>query len=641
MKCSRTLILIFIALVLSACSFSLAEDITPPAGSEVQPAPQVEPVAENGPSYPLVPPNPEVGQAIYSEKCAPCHGISGLGDGPQAGQLPNPASPLGSPEYARQATPTRWYSQVTKGNLEKFMPPFNSLSDRQRWDVVAYSLQLSVSTEEIEQGETLYQANCAGCHGESGKGDGPEAAGLATALPDLSDQSYMARKSSSDFFQAISQGVEPGMPAFADSLSEAQRWAIASYMRSLTFAVRDEQPITGEIEPTAESTAIAQGDISSSTAISATQEITTALDSGVISGIVTNASGGDVPDDLEITLYAFDSMQMVFTETVTIQPDQKYVFESVELLPERAFMVTTEYESNIYGSDIGVARGEEMHLDLPLVIYGTTTDASILRVDRLHLFFEFIDANSLRVIELYIMSNPTDKALIPEDEGQPTVRFTLPEGATNLEFQDGVLGERYIQTTDGFGDTSTVRPGTGSYEVLFAYEMPYNRKLDLIKPVNLQVDALVILIPEDGINVKGDALVDEGTRDVQGTPYHLYNGGSLQAGEQLNLTISGKPSSGNPSLILGSNTSLVIGLGGFGLALVMAGAWLYWRSRQTGVDDEEEYESIQDEPEEESADTVIDAIVALDDLYQRGELPEDAYLQRRSELKNRLRGKIQ
>jgi hypothetical protein len=32
----------------------------------------------------------------------------------------------------------------------------------------------------------------------------------------------------------------------------------------------------------------------------------------------------------------------------------------------------------------------------------------------------------------------------------------------------------------------------------------------------------------------------------------------------------------------------------------------------------------------------MDAILALDDLYQEGKLPEDAYLQRRSELKRRL-----
>jgi len=625
------------AVLLSACSISLADDITPPPGSEVRPAQQAQPAAVSGPLYPLVPPNPQAGRAIYTEKCAPCHGARGLGDGPQAAQLPNPPSPLGALDFSRQDTPARWYTQVTQGNLERFMPPFNSLSDRERWDVVAYAFSLSVSEEAVEQGEALYQANCAGCHGDQGKGDSPEAARLGTALPDLSAQAFMAEKSGQDLFQAITQGVEPDMPAFAEKLTEDERWALATYLRSLTFVTPAEEPLIAQSSPAAGSTPAPPGEITPTAAITTTQEITSSLEAGVVNGNVVNASGGEVPDDLVLTLYAFDNMQVVFTQTVTLGPDEKFTFEPVEMLPQRAFLVTTEYNGNTYGSDIGVARGGETSLGLPVLIYDTTTDASVLRVDRLHLFFEFTDPQRLRVIELYIMSNPGDKALVAEAEGQPVVRFILPEGATNLEFQDGALGDRYIQTEDGFADTVNVRPGMESYEVVFAYEMPYNRKLDLVKPVNLPVDAVVILIPEDGIKIKGESLVDEGTRDMQGTLYHLYNGGSLKTGDTLSLTISGRPASARPSILTGSSTSLVVGVGAFGLALILAGVWLYRRAGRAALDDEdEEFAAPESDLEFDSLETVMDAIIALDDLYQSGELPEEAYQQRRAALKARL-----
>jgi hypothetical protein len=42
-------------------------------------------------------------------------------------------------------------------------------------------------------------------------------------------------------------------------------------------------------------------------------------------------------------------------------------------------------------------------------------------------------------------------------------------------------------------------------------------------------------------------------------------------------------------------------------------------------------------PEFENKETVIDAIIALDDLFQAGKLPEEAYQQRRAELKARLK----
>jgi hypothetical protein len=39
----------------------------------------------------------------------------------------------------------------------------------------------------------------------------------------------------------------------------------------------------------------------------------------------------------------------------------------------------------------------------------------------------------------------------------------------------------------------------------------------------------------------------------------------------------------------------------------------------------------------QDSDTVMDAIIALDDMYQSGDLPEEAYQQRRLELKARLK----
>jgi hypothetical protein len=68
---------------------------------------------------------------------------------------------------------------------------------------------------------------------------------------------------------------------------------------------------------------------------------------------------------------------------------------------------------------------------------------------------------------------------------------------------------------------------------------------------------------------------------------------------------------------------------------VAAGIWLYLRNRPEVDDDDEEYLPAASATPE-SAESIMDAILALDDLYQEGKLPEDAYLQRRAELKARL-----
>jgi hypothetical protein len=342
-----------------------------------------------------------------------------------------------------------------------------------------------------------------------------------------------------------------------------------------------------------------------------------------------------VPEDLVLTLHGFDNMQMAITQTTTVNSDGSFAFEDVEMPVGRAFIIVTDYANTSYTSDIGRVEAGISTLNLPVQIYDTTSDASILKADRLHLFFDFLDPKTLRVVQLYVISNPTDKTLVPAGEGEPTARFVLPEGATNLEFQDGALGERYIQTADGFGDSVAIPPGAGSYEVLYAYNMPYNRKLELVQPVTLPVDAVVVLVPEDGIKIKGGGLQDGGTRDVQGAQYRVYNGESLANGDTLQMTISGRPSSGQPTLSSSSNTNLLIGLGVFGVALVLTGVWLYSRRRATGAEEESD-----EEPafvgEVDSAESLMDAIIALDDLYQAGQLPEEAYLQRRAELKARL-----
>ena len=43
----------------------------------------------------------------------------------------------------------------------------------------------------------------------------------------------------------------------------------------------------------------------------------------------------------------------------------------------------------------------------------------------------------------------------------------------------------------------------------------------------------------------------------------------------------------------------------------------------------------------ETVEDLMDAIIALDDRYKAGDLPEEAYLSRRDELKERLRTRMQ
>jgi mono/diheme cytochrome c family protein len=638
-KLLQTVLYFCLVLILSACSFSLAEDITPPPNLQQQqpPAGQAQPAAVSANTFPSLPPNPANGQAIYTENCAPCHGDTGLGDGPQAAQLPNPPAALGSPDLARKASPAAWYQMVTQGNIQNFMPPFTSLTDGQRWDVVAYAFSLSAPQAMLDQGKQLYQANCASCHGDTGTGDGPAVAGLANPPQDLTNQQFVSTKSETDFFNSITQGASPDMPAFGDQISESDRWALAAYLRTLALASNAGQ-LAAQTTPATAASTPASGEVTPGVVVTSTGTLSGTQTIGMVTGQVTVSDGGSLPISTTVTLHGFDNMQTVITQTVGVQSDGTFIFGGVPILDGRVFLTTTSYQGTTYSSDIATVQSGQNDISLPITVYSTTTDASGLSVDRLHLFFDQVDPQTMEVIELYVISNPGTKTIVPVKEGDPVVTFKLPTGATNLQFQDGSLGGRYVQTSDGFGDTVAVRPGSGSYQVLFSFDMPYDNKLDLVQPITLPTNAVVILAPEGTVTVKGDQFQDAGSRDVQGTQYHMYNGPAYSPGQEMRLTVTSGSSAQGLAIAAGSSTSLLIGVGAFGVALIIAGVVLFLRNRgRMAPQDEQGASAIPAAPVSEDAETIMDAILALDDLYKEGKLPDDAYHQRRAELKSRLK----
>jgi high-affinity iron transporter len=95
------------------------------------------------------------------------------------------------------------------------------------------------STPSLQIGKTLYTQNCAQCHGQTGKGDGP---GRETMMPkepgpaDFTNPSIMDALSPFRAFNIVTFGVEgTAMPSFS-SLSEEERWQAAFYLFSLRFS---------------------------------------------------------------------------------------------------------------------------------------------------------------------------------------------------------------------------------------------------------------------------------------------------------------------------------------------------------------------------------------------------------------------
>jgi len=89
----------------------------------------------------------------------------------------------------------------------------------------------------LARGAEVYRQQCAACHGESGRGDGPKAKSLKGPPPaSLADPAVMGGTSLLEIYRKIAIGV-PGtaMPEFAEDLSEEDRWAVAAYVATLQY----------------------------------------------------------------------------------------------------------------------------------------------------------------------------------------------------------------------------------------------------------------------------------------------------------------------------------------------------------------------------------------------------------------------
>ncbi len=152
------------------------------------------------------------------------------------------------------------------------MPSFAHLSETDRRALVAFIKKLanieekpervisipsepSVTSKMLAQGKELYiKMKCWQCHGFEGTGDGPSAnqlvddEGFPIPPNDFTRGIFKGGGRSSDIYLRFTAGMDgTPMPSYEDTLNDAQRWALAHYVKSLVGSKVVVQPSTGTI----------------------------------------------------------------------------------------------------------------------------------------------------------------------------------------------------------------------------------------------------------------------------------------------------------------------------------------------------------------------------------------------------------
>jgi mono/diheme cytochrome c family protein len=630
MKLRYIILLIVATIFLTACNFTLAQDITPPP-NYVPPTP----APTLGPLFPAQVPSIENGAVIYAEKCAPCHGTTGLGDGEQGIQLGVPVPAFGLPEVARPASPAQWYTVVTRGNMERFMPPFASLNDQERWDVVAYAMTLHMTEEEITRGKELFETNCASC---------------STGF--FKDQTKMSELSEVELARIVKEGNDQ-VPPFGATLSEDEVLAVATYLRTLSFdtapivsasastATPEIVTVTETLLPTDAGTPVAEG----TEQIPATSESTAVAQAGfgTVSGFVENKTGTEIPPDIKVTLRGYDhgadpsaGPQEVLSQEVIVNPDGSFVFENIEIPLNRIFLAELNFEGTNLRSDYAIVKEGDTYISLPpITLYPKTTDTSKLIIDEARIFFEY-GTDGVQIFNVYSFRNPSDEMIVVTLNEYGEIPFIKsPEGSSGFGYETMQDSEPFLQTENGFA----IPPSEKSYGLIVFASVPKVKVFAFSQEFVLPAATVTVFVPE-GVTVESTRSSDLGVQAIQDFNFQIYELNSVGAGEKVQLTISGTPkeatTASTPEAAT-SNQNLLIGAGALGVALILAGAWMYWRDRNRAEDAGSE----KDEDDEfESAEDVMDAVIALDDLHRAKKISDAAYQKRRTELKEILKGKM-
>jgi mono/diheme cytochrome c family protein/plastocyanin len=149
-----------------------------------------------------------------------------------------------SPDYYRAHSPYQVFDSLSN----------TSLTQAQRWDVVASVWKSNTTPQSLANGQKLYAQNCAACHGENGAGNGVFADDLAAAgessTQTMAGANGMAMQLPVDFTnptrmlgaspallqgKILRGGMGTGMPMWGSIFTKEQIWDLIAYLYSFQF----------------------------------------------------------------------------------------------------------------------------------------------------------------------------------------------------------------------------------------------------------------------------------------------------------------------------------------------------------------------------------------------------------------------
>lgn len=309
---------------------------------------------------------------------------------------------------------------------------------------------------------------------------------------------------------------------------------------------------------------------------------------GVIKGQTVNATTGEVMPRLPITLHITTS-QSGGEKTLESESDTEgnFTFEGVELSSDNEYALCATYQNVMYHSPFSVPSGSEGEVKMDLEVYDTSESGDSVSLQTSHMVFALVpERGAVEVTEFFVFQNSGNKTFVGLATGsraRQTLRFSLPQNASELTLHSGLSEGEVFSYDGGFASLSPVFPGTTS--VVYSYLVPIaSDKLRLLKTLDYPSSQVVLLIGEGMGTLEGPYIRDQGSVDIEGTQYRLYGAFIPPESTALDVVVSGwegnyrRQSGGNKYAPL-----LAGGIAGGGLLGVLVLTLLVYRRRNLAL----------------------------------------------------------
>lgn len=348
---------------------------------------------------------------------------------------------------------------------------------------------------------------------------------------------------------------------------------------------------------------------------------------GVIKGRVVNETSQEGASGIELTLTAFLGERPTDEKKTTTSDGG--LFEFRELPWNRSYAVSVNYDGTQYVTDKMVFDPEEDAKTLDLPIYEPTESDRDISVNAAHMIVQISD-EKLAVAEIMVFHNGSRKIYVGknglQDGKRETLRFSLPEGASDVEYLTGLTSESVLRTEQGFIDTSGFEPGIR--RAVYAYTLPYKSGGNVFeKTVNYPTQGFALLVSDSSNKVKVDGLSGGDVEEIQGGRFLKWTGDNLKPGAKIRIEIVNPLLDGDPLkwVVLGA------------VAIMIGGSILYSfviKNKKETVEKDNGL-SITDDLEQERKN-LIREIAELDDKFEANGIGEEEYKLLRAQKKDRL-----